>query len=64
MTLDQIKHALTVNLKVYWKNSSYQVFKDSQSNYFIKYALNGNIVGLTNKQGELIESQSSFFYDH
>jgi|ETNvirenome_2_60_1030617.scaffolds.fasta_scaffold06604_4 hypothetical protein len=64
MTLEQIKHALNVGLKVYWKNNSYKVFKDSENNYFINYIPTGNIVGLTNNQGSLIEKPASFYWDH
>lgn len=63
MTLSDIKFALKIGRNVFWKNDNYKVIKDSVGQYFIISNYNGNCVGLTNKQGQLIEKPESFYYD-
>ena len=63
MTLSDIKFALKINRNVFWKNNNYKVIKDSVGQYFIISRCNGDCVGLTTKQGQLIEKPESFYYD-
>jgi len=63
MTLSDIKFALKIGRNVFWKNDNYKVTKDSVGQYFIMSRCNGDCVGLTNKQGQLIEKPESFYYD-
>ena len=63
MTLSDIEFALQIGRNVFWKNDNYKVLKDSVGQSFIVSRCNGDCVGLTNKQGQLIEKPESFYYD-
>ena len=63
MTLSDIKFALKIGRKVFWKNDNYKVIKDSVGQYLIISQCNGYCVGLTDAKGQLIDQPETFYYD-
>ena len=51
MTLDEIKKAVDEGRFVYWGNEAYKVIKDDVGQYLIKCTLNGDLIGLTWRDG-------------
>lgn len=60
MTLDQIKKAVDLGQKVYWKNEGYQVIKDKKGQYLILHC-SGSCIGLYSQNNVLNGDESDFF---
>ena len=63
MTKTEILKAVDDNKLVFWKNFSYQVYKNN-NDYFITYRKNTiheNTVGLLDQKGNLTENPKDFF---
>lgn len=60
MTLAQIKAAVKDGKPVHWQNHGYRVGVVND-HWYIEYVYGGNVVGLVNHLGELIEAESTFF---
>jgi hypothetical protein len=62
MTLEQIKTALSEGKKVYYCNPAYTVIKDRLNQYLIEYRLNGDVIGLTWRDGVTLNGKEESFY--
>ena len=61
MNLDLIKAAINDGVEVFWKSKNYKVKCDKHGQWVIVFAPTGHCVGLTRRDGTLIESPDSFF---
>ena len=61
MTLDEIKQAIRDGKKVYWSKESYEVIRDSIGQYLICHE-NGNIIGLTWRDGVTLNGREDQFF--
>jgi hypothetical protein len=62
MTIEQIKGAIDLGLRVKWANDGYDVIKDSIGQYLIVFRPNGHCFGLTNQAGDKLNGDESQFY--
>lgn len=60
MTLAEIKAAVKAGKAVHWQNNAYRVGMVN-NHWYIEYVYGGNVVGLVNHLGELLENESTFF---
>jgi len=63
MTLDQIKSAVDQGRKVYWKNSAYEVIKDTLGQYLIMCKMSQAAIGLTWRDGVTLNGKPEDFYE-
>ena len=61
LSLSDIETAIYNGYTVYWKNRGYEVIKDKIGQYLIKCTANSYCVGLTRRDGTLIEKPQDFF---
>ena len=62
MTLAEIKQAIEDGLKVYWKQSNYEVIKDSIGQYLICCTSNDHCIGLTWRDEVTMNGEEKDFY--
>lgn len=62
MTIDQIKAAVDAGLCVKWANDGYDVIRDCNGEYLIRYWPNGHCIGLTNSAGDKLNGAPELFY--
>lgn len=62
MQLEEIKSAIEAGRKVFWKNSAYEVIKDSAGQWLIRCVYNDNCTGLTRADGVTMNGYPAEFY--
>lgn len=62
MNLQQIKEAVLSGNRVFWKNKSYEVIKDSLNQWFIKCHFNNHCIGLFWRDGETLNGDEKDFF--
>jgi hypothetical protein len=62
MTLEEIKQAIADGHKVYWKNTAYEVIKDSREQYLIVCTFNGHCIGLTWQDNTTMNGNPTDFF--
>lgn len=62
MNAEQIKAAVEAGNKVFWKNTAYEVIKDSVGQWLIKCHLNDHCIGLTWANGVTLNGQPEDFF--
>tara|TARA_R100000781_G_scaffold113020_1_gene80846 strand:+ start:305 stop:511 length:207 start_codon:yes stop_codon:yes gene_type:complete len=62
MKATEIKKAIEQGNKVFWKNTAYEVIKDSIGQYLIKCHLNNYCIGLTHKDNKTLNGDEKDFF--
>ena len=62
MTLAGIKAAVDAGNRVHWVNSGYVVTRDDLGQYFITFMRNGSAIGLTGRDGTLLNGEPDEFF--
>lgn len=62
MNLEEIKKAVDEGKKVFWRNRGYQVFKDKNDWYYIKFLRDGSCIGLTWNDGVTVNGLPHEFF--
>ena len=62
MTLEEIKTAVDAGDRVHWVNSGYVVTRDDLGQYFITFMRNGSAIGLTGRDGTLLNGEPDEFF--
>lgn len=61
-SIDEIKRAVDSGNKVYWANAGYKVIKDNLGQYLIVYDYNGYTIGLTDRDGKILNGRLEQFF--
>lgn len=62
MTLDEIKKAAGLGLRVHWASPAYEVRRDSLGQWHIVCTHNGYTVGLTHRDGQTMNGAPEEFF--
>ncbi|UWR47857.1 hypothetical protein [Phaeobacter inhibens] len=62
MTLEEIKATVDAGNRVHWINSGYVVTRDDLGQYLITFARNGSAIGLTSRDGTLLNGEPHEFF--
>lgn len=62
MTLEEIKTAVDAGDRVHWINSGYVVTRDDLGQYLITFTRNGSAIGLTSRDGTLLNGEHDEFF--
>lgn len=62
MTLDEIKSAVDAGKVVHWRNYAYRVIKDSLGRHLIMCILNQDCIGLTHRDGVIMNGKPEDFF--
>tara|TARA_X000001388_G_scaffold56758_1_gene42005 strand:- start:491 stop:796 length:306 start_codon:yes stop_codon:yes gene_type:complete len=61
-TAAKIKKLVHDGVQVYWANEGYIVSKDTLGNYNVINEYNNHCIGLTDKKGNLLNTNQKYFY--
>lgn len=61
-TAAKIKKLVDDGVQVYWANWNYEVIKDDLGQYLVKSHSNNYYIGLTDKKGNLLNTNQDYFY--
>jgi len=61
-TAAKIKKLVDDGVQVYWANGNYEVIKDGLGQYLVKSHSNNYYMGLTDKKGNLLNTNQKYFY--
>ena len=61
-TFKKIKNLVDDGIQIYWANNDYTVIKDSIGQYLVKYHLDNSVIGLADKQGNILNTYQNYFY--
>jgi hypothetical protein len=61
MNADDIKQLVLDGKKVFWRHSGYEVVQDSIGQWLIKCHMNGDVIGLTHKDGKTLNGRGQEF---
>jgi hypothetical protein len=62
MNLEEIKNAISMGKKVYWKNFLYEVVLDCKNQYFVTCKSNNYSIGLTWADNVTLNGDESDFF--
>ena len=62
MHLEEIKQAVEIGHRVFWKTNAYEVIKDSIGQWLIFCHFNQSCIGLTWRDGKTMNGEESEFF--